>query len=707
MPHPTTRPSAKVRRTRAARRPIEAEDLLCIVSVSDAQVAPDGARMAFVRTVANTEQRVESSIWTADAGGKGPRALTRGVKDSMPRFSPDGRQIAFLRAAEGTPAQVAIISLEGGEARTLTRFPEGSIRSIAWSPDGTRLVVSYRPKETGGARAVGAGAKARAEGEQPRVIESLWHKLDGDGWFGTARHCLHLVDARTGNATLLYDEDSMGEAECAWSPDGSRLAVTTNRDPQPLQHLWKSEILLLDVSARAASATPLRVPDLPIGPKVAVAWSPDGSHLAWAGRAGREGAYSPENLELWVAPVARGRRSKRVARGARSLTHRSDFCLLAPTLSDSAEVAFKPTIAWRDPTMLLTRIGWHGGGHLAAVPLDGSGPRFLTEGLVDHVIGNAARDGRCVAAVRATPTAPSEAGLLELDARATRARWRPLTTFNRDLCDKLDLAAPTDHWVTADDGHRTHVWVLRPPAGAPKPPRARKARGRLRRPAILQVHGGPHTQYGACFFHEMQVLAAQGYIVAYSNPRGSKGYGRDHCAAIRGAWGDRDWADVQAVTAHLQSLPDVDAKRIGIAGGSYGGYMTNWAIGHSKAYRAAITDRCVSNMLSMAGTSDYPLIPGEYWPGSNYENPEPMWRMSPIAHFKGVTTPTLIIHSEGDLRCPIEQAEQVFTALMLQGVPTRFVRYPRDTSHGMSRSGPPDMRLHRLRENLAWWKRWL
>jgi acylaminoacyl-peptidase len=209
------------------------------------------------------------------------------------------------------------------------------------------------------------------------------------------------------------------------------------------------------------------------------------------------------------------------------------------------------------------------------------------------------------------------------------------------------------------------------------------------------------------FFHEFQVLAAAGYAVFYSNPRGSKGYGRDHCAAIRGSWGAADWTDIQAVAGFMKSQPHADNRRMGVMGGSYGGYMTNWVIGHTNDFKAAITDRCVANLVSMQGSSDYLEPPGSYWPGNAWDSPEVLWEQSPLKYFGNVKTPTLIIHSEGDLRCNIEQAEQVFAALKLRNVATKLIRYPRSTSHGMSRCGPPDMRVHRLHQILSWWKKYL
>jgi dipeptidyl aminopeptidase/acylaminoacyl peptidase len=230
------------------------------------------------------------------------------------------------------------------------------------------------------------------------------------------------------------------------------------------------------------------------------------------------------------------------------------------------------------------------------------------------------------------------------------------------------------------------------------------------RPAVLTVHGGPHTQYGWAFFHEFQLMAAQGYTVVFSNPRGSRGYGEDFCRVIAGDWGNKDWEDIQAVTAWMKALPGVDPNRMGVMGGSYGGYKTNWVIGHSKEFKAAITDRCVSNWISMVGTADFPMNKDEYFGGTAYgpiSKIEPLWKQSPMSAFDRVEAPTLIIHSEGDLRCPIEQGDQVFAALQARGIESRFVRYPANTSHGLSRNGPMDMRQHRLGEILAWWKKHL
>lgn len=697
---PSPKPTRKASTAKRHRRPIVTGDLFCMTGVADPRISADGQHLVFVRKVIGERFRSETSLWTVTTDGDAaPRPLTTATRDSQPRIGPDDRTIAFVRGDAERPSQIALIDRLGGEARTITRFPEGTLRLLSWSPRGDALAVAFRPTEPEWTEAAKKERERTGASEPPRTLETLWYRLDGDGWFGAERFALYLVNPANGRHRRIYDEDTMGSIDVAWSPDGARLAIATNRAADALLKPWKDEILLYDLDSERL--TPLA--GLPIGPKSAVTWSPDGKRLAWAGRKGRDGAYSTENLELWTSTVPDGSAKARARTNAlaepRSLTHNHDLCLLAPTLSDTAESSFETSLRWSaDSASVLVRIGRHGDGQLVAFPVDGSEPRVLTDHRAEFSFGNCSKDGTLLAATRSDPVTLPEAGVLRITRKG--AQWHALTAFNRPLLNELDLSTPTEHWVVADDGARTQVWVMEPPASV-----AKALKGK-RRPAILEIHGGPHTQYGNVFFHEFQLLAAQGYVVVYSNPRGSKGYGRDHCAAIRGAWGDRDWADIQAVTRFMERHPRIDATRMGIMGGSYGGYMTNWAIAHTNLFRAAITDRCVANLLSFGGNSDYPQLPDEYWPGVNFDRPERLWQQSPIAHFKGVKTPTLIIHSEGDLRCNIEQSEQVHTALVLQGVPCRFVRYPRSTSHGMSRNGPADLRAHRLEEIVMWWKRW-
>jgi dipeptidyl aminopeptidase/acylaminoacyl peptidase len=207
--------------------------------------------------------------------------------------------------------------------------------------------------------------------------------------------------------------------------------------------------------------------------------------------------------------------------------------------------------------------------------------------------------------------------------------------------------------------------------------------------------------------HEFQFLAANGYVVVYVNPRGSVGYGEAHTKAIKGDWGHHDYEDILAAADYGKALPYVDAQHMAIMGGSYGGYMTAWAVGHTDRFACGIADRLVGNLHSMAGTTDFAWRHGAYFGGDTWNDPLPLWQLSPLAFAGHINTPLLIIHSDGDLRCPIGQAEELFAALRMQGKVVEFVRYPAETSHGMSRNGPPSLRLDRLQRNLAWLDRWL
>jgi dipeptidyl aminopeptidase/acylaminoacyl peptidase len=677
--------------------------------VSSPQVSPDGSRIAFVRKHVGEKNEYVTNLWMVATDGQSPpRPFTAGGKDSQPRWSPDGSRIAFIGAREKDKPQVWVIpaagggALEtagrapaGGEAVPLTRFPEGSFGRIQWSPDGRWIAASFREQHANWTAEAKKKREETGASTPPREIDDWWYRLDGDGYFLGQRHHLYLIDASSGEARMVYSKDVMGTFNFDFSPDSRQIVIATNRDRRAMIRPWKSELLRLNIAPGARFGTISRIPNLPEGVIDRVAWSPDGRWIAYVGREGRDGAYSTKNLHLYVCDPVKG--------GARDLLRGCDDCLLAVAISDAAEAEFAASIQWapaRASRRLYFRLGRLGETHIGSVSLRGGDLRLHTRGRIACDMGNLSADGRIMALTTAAPTRLAE--VFAADTQAAPFRLRRLSTFNDALLGELDLIEPQEAWVKAPDGTQVHTWCLKP-----RTHRGRRGARRQRFPAVLEVHGGPHAMYGVGFFHEFQLLAANGYAVFYSNPRGSKGYGEAFCDAIRGSWGDRDWVDVQAVTRFMQKQPFVAPKRIGIMGGSYGGFMTNWAIGHSREYCAAITDRCVSNLISMFGSSDYTEAPDAYWPGNAWDRPEHMWTHSPLKYLGQARTPMLIIHSEGDLRCNVEQAEQVFTALKLRNVPCRFVRYPASTFHGMSRSGPPDLRMHRLREILNWWRRWL
>jgi acylaminoacyl-peptidase len=689
-----TAPSPRKTKPRAAGgRGITPEDLLAFHYLADPQISPDGQHVVFVKKHVGEKNEYVTNLWLVSrnagsargSGGWGdPRQFTNGGRDTQPRWSPDGGRIAFVGARDKHKPQVFTMSAQGGEATALTQLPEGSIGALRWSPDGRLLAVSFRAQDPQWTQEAKKQREEKGLSDPPRVLDHWWYRLDGDGYFNGQRYHLYLVDTETGEHRVVYNKDTLGFFSFDFSPDSKQIVIGSNTERRAGLKPWNDTLLRLNIATGKTTA----IPGLPRGPKDAVKWSPDGKWIAYAGREGPDSTYSTENLELWICDPVKG--------SGRSLTGGEDSCLMAAPISDTAEVAFAPVFEWsHDGKRIYLNLGWHGEQHLASVRPAGGRITVHTKGARVHNLGSVSAAGRAAALTVGSSTKLDEVHVAEFaaDTIATTA----LTAFNRELLGELQLSTPTSHWVKTPDGNKVHVWVLAPLGFKP---------GR-KYPAILEIHGGPHAQYGVGFFHEFQVLAAAGYAVFYANPRGSKGYGRDHCAAIRGSWGGADWTDIQAVIGFMKKQPHVDPRRMGVMGGSYGGYMTNWAIGHTNDFKAAITDRCVSNLVSMHGSSDFLEPPDLYWPGNAWDRPEALWEQSPLKYFGNVKTPTLIIHSEGDLRCNIEQAEQVFSALKLRNVAAKLIRYPRGTSHGMSRCGPPDMRVHRLQQVLSWWKKYL
>ena len=675
---------AKKRATKQSRRSIRAEDITQFKLVSDPQLSPSAEQVVFVVKQVGEKNDYLTRLWLVETTGGVPRQFTSGSKDRAPRWSPDGRQVAFVSEREDKNPQLHLIGIDGGEATALTRFPEGSIGKFSWSPDGRYLAVSFREQHPDWTRSAEKQRTETGASLPPRIAENAWYRLDGDGYFLEQRYKLYLVDTESGEHRVIYNRDTVGAFSFDFAPDGSELVVSVNRDKRPMPRFWRDELLRIDIKTGKVN----RLTDLPEGPKERLRWSPDGRFIAYAGREGTDGAYSVENLELYLYEVKTGK--------VKSLTANEDYCLLAVAIADTTEAEFAPWFEFSsDSKRIFCRLGVEGEMRVASVPVAGGALDFLASDYPDCAPGNVSATGSRLALTVGGPTTLSEIAV----ARCRRGRLdvTRLSDLNGPFLQQLRLVTPRSHWITAEDGHRSQAWVIKPPG----------AKTGRQYPAVLQIHGGPHAQYGLGLFHEFQVLAAQGYVVVYSNPRGSKGYGRDHCAAIRGNWGSTDWMDIQAVTQFMKRQPYIKTSRMGVMGGSYGGYMTNWAIGHCNDFAGAISDRCVSNLVSMSGNSDFPLEPDRYFPGNGWDRPEERWAQSPIAYFGNVQTPTLVIHSEGDLRCNIEQSEQVFSALNIRGIPARFVRYPVTTSHGMSRQGPPDLRIHRLREIIAWWSRYL
>jgi dipeptidyl aminopeptidase/acylaminoacyl peptidase len=675
-------------------RSITIEDLYQIKFVSRPRISPDGQRVAFVVTrIDERKHEYRSAIWLAPADGGEARAFTAESKvTSSPNWSPDGRWLAFVSDREGTAAgkdekerkkqgkgkpQIWLIPTDGGEARQFT-FMEHGASAPVWSPDSKRLLFSAQ---------VGPADEENEEGEKlpkARVIDRLWYRLDGVGFIYERRSHLFLLDIAGGEARQLTDGD-WDDRDAAWSPDGTQVAFASNH----AEDRWRlpgADIYTLSLKDGQAGA--LRCLTDSSLDSAAPSWSPDGKTIAFLASPKLHSAG-----QVYLYTIA----SDAEQAPATCISKEFEGTCMDWTNSDIGDEHLMPAPAWSsDGETLYLLASQRGATRLYAIPRSGADarPATLTPGDV-HVRDFSIDDAKNrLALLVATATRPQE---IFVRSTAPSDEMRRITGFNDALFNELQLAAPEYMSYTGVDGWPMDGWIIKPPDFNP----AKKY------PLVVEIHGGPHTQYGYGFFHEMQMLAAEGYVVLYTNPRGSCGYGYDFANAVRGAWGEKDSLDIMLGVDALLQRGYIDEQRMGVTGGSYGGFMTNWLVGHTNRFKVAITDRCVSNMATMFGASDIGWdLADDNLETTPWEDLDKYMHMSPIKYVENIHTPLLIIHSEQDLRCGIEQAEQLFAALKWMGREVKFVRFE-GQSHGLSRGGHPKLRLERLRHIQDWFAQYL
>lgn len=681
-----------------SKRHLTPDDLFAIRLVGDVQASPDGSRIAWsVVTLDKDEDIYRSAIWVADADGGNTYQLTAGTaRDSAPVWSPDGTRIAFssnrplarkpkaLESDESekkptstsksketgkSPAQVWIVSVNGGEATQATDHINGA-SSPSWSPCGKKLVVVAQddvPKDAAWLAPTSVGPVA-----DERVVNNLRYRFDARGWLERYAH-LWLVDLTTNAMTQLTDGD-VNDSEPAWSPDGSLIAFAGNRRDD--RHSLGAQTILT-IAPDGGDPTVVAPDDAQFG---SPAWSPDGSLIAFAGHLDARGGGA-KNSKLWtIRPDGSDLQDR---------TNGWDISIGDAGMSDVVGDG-STGLRWRGEDEMLFLASHHGETRVWAAPLSGGEPVSVTQAGPRRVSSFAITNAGLVFASGAI-NQPFELHAADADGGNEHA----ITLVNADFVDEVELPTAIDLTAKAPDGREIQGWLI-PPAGF-------DAANPGKHPLIVQIHGGPHAMYAYAMFHEMQLMAAKGYAVLFCNPRGSSGYGEEFTGITRGCWGESDMPDVIAVLEQaIADHPWIDTANLGVTGGSYGGYLTNWIVGHDTRFKAAVTQRCVSNFYSFFGTSDIGFDFGEYeFGGTPWADPAKLLKYSPISYVDKIETPLLIVHNELDFRCPIEQAEQMYTALKYLGREVAFVRIPGE-SHGLSRNGTPSRRLARLHHLIGW-----
>ena len=687
----------------AQKRNITEKDLFNFVWIGDPQISPDGSRIAFVRvTVNDRKDGYNTSIWSVTTANGEARQLTNGVRDTTPRWSPDGNYLLFVRVPEKDgrpePPQLFMLSMAGGESFQFTSVTRGA-GNPTWSPDG-KMILFYNgatteelakaaPKPSPSPAASPAASPKPEERESDvRVITRAVYRINGGGYIDNKhpQHIWVISAPRTADEKVTPKQLTSGaydDGNATWSKDNSQIYFVSEHTDEPYYELPSTEIYSIPV----AGGTPAKLTSFDMGAG-ALSLSPDGKRFAFYSSVSKP-VRSYSQPDLWVLDIAPNAQPK-------NLTATFDFDLGSGVGGDNSAPRAgggSPPVWSADGKRIFAPFAKEGRANIGAFDSNSGAKTDITTGNQAVLNFRSSNDNSKFALLISTPTRVGDLFVLE----GTNGTPRQLTKFNEELFAKLNLTEPEEVWYTSFDGKKVQAWAQKPPDFDPN----------KKYPLILNIHGGPHTAYGFVFDHEFQWMAAKGYVVLYPNPRGSTSYGQDFGNVIQYHYPGDDYKDLMAGVDELIKRGYIDDKRLGVTGGSGGGLLTNWTIGQTTRFAAAVSQRDIASWTDWWYSADFTLFQQTWFKAPPFEDPEDYRARSPITYINKVQTPLMLILGEADYRTPTGPGgEQMFRALKYRKIPTVMVRFPNET-HELSRSGQPWHRIERLQHIVGWFDKWL
>jgi dipeptidyl aminopeptidase/acylaminoacyl peptidase len=638
------------------KRLLSVDDIFSIKNVGDPRISPDGEWVAYTVSSMDMEKdKRDTDIYMVPmAGGDAVRLTASDKAETRPRWSPDGRYLAFLSARGGKKTQVWLLDRRGGEARRLTDY-KADVSSLAWSPDSTRLalvVADVNPDDPDLRE-----NKSDEVAAKPIVIDRLQFKRDGDGYLTDFRTHVHVYDIASNDSTQItegpYDDDGV-----VWSPDGRWIAFSSNRSSEPDAN-DNTDIFVVPA---AGGAPPRAVASSP-GSETSPAFSPDGTAIAYV-LGGKPSDIWYATTSVAIVPMAGGE--------PRTLTPTLDRNVFAPRFSaDGRSVLF----------IVEDRLS----SQLARIPVGGGEVERIVTGELD-VDGYDSSAQGAIVVLESRLQQPAEVSSLGTDGLVR------LSHVNDDFLHGI-MPGPVEKFqARSADGTIIDGFLTRPPTAQPG----------TRLPTVLRIHGGPVDRFSTRFEMEWQLLASYGYAVVAANPRGSSGRGRDFSYAIWADWGNRDYADVMAAVDHVIGLGIADPDRLGVGGWSYGGILTNYVITQTNRFKAAISGASEVNYLANYGHDHYQREwEAEF--GLPWEHPDRWLRLSPFFNVARITTPTLLMCGQVDWNVPLINSEQLYQALRRLGRETELVIYP-DQTHSIRR---PSYQKDRYERYIDWYDKYV